>query len=35
MNHEDQSNKQDTSTLLSLKIKGYEILKCHGLLILC
>ena len=34
MIHEDQSNEQDTSTLLSLQIKGYEMLKCPGLSIL-
>ena len=35
MIREDQSNEQDTSTLLTLQIKGCEIVMCHGLLILC
>ena len=35
MIHEHQFNEQDTSTLLSFQIKGCEILKFHGISILC
>ena len=31
MIHEDQSNDQDISTLISLQFLSCEILKCHGL----
>ena len=35
MIYEDQSSDHNTSTLLSLQIKDYEILKRHGFSILC